>query len=132
MELSLVMRLRIAVAMAVGALLLGFLPWPLVQPAEPMGAITLFNGDISISDAISCAILSYLATLVAYVLCYPYGRQLAPLAAPTGLAIWSIRTGNMTSLLLTNYTFTERKTLYAALKWEGFFWRSEAEAFSRR
>jgi hypothetical protein len=115
-------RVRVAAAMAIGAVLLGFLAWPLVKPADVMGAVTLFAGDITILDALVCIILSFLSGLVAYFACFGHGLRIAPLAAPTGLAIWAFRSGDMTSLLRVNYTLAKRQALYATLRWEGFFW----------
>jgi len=119
---SLLTRFRIAAAMIIGAALVGFVAWPLAKPAEVLGAVTLFTGDITLLDATSCVILAFLSGLLAYFVSYPHGRQIAPLAAPTGLAVWAFRTGDMTSLLRTNYTLTQRQALYATLRWEGFFW----------
>jgi hypothetical protein len=122
MELTIVMRLRIFAAMAAGAILLGFLGWPLVKPSEPLSAVTLFSGDITVIDTIICLLLAYIVGIVAYFISHPYGKQIAPLAAPTGLAVWGIRSGDMASLLRTNYSLQQRQQLYAILKWEGFFW----------
>ena len=60
MELTVLTRLRIIAAMAVGIGLLGFLAWPLVKPAEPLGAVTLYTGDINLQDAIVCILLAFL------------------------------------------------------------------------
>ncbi len=122
MELSLLMRGRIVAAMAVGAGVLGFLGWSLVEPSEPLGAVTLFNGDINFADTVICFILAYVVGVSAYFVSFPYGRQIAPLAAPTGLAIWALRTGDMTSLIRVNGTVMERQALYGMVRWEGFFW----------
>ena len=116
------MRGRIVAAMAVGAGVLGFLGWSLVEPTEPLGAVTLFNGDINFADTVICFILAYVVSVLAYLVSFPYGRQIAPLAAPTGLAIWALRTGDMTSLIRVNGTVMERQALYGMFKWEGFFW----------
>ena len=114
--------LRIAVAMAIGAVLLGFLAWPLVKPARPLGAITLLTGDITFLDTITCIFLAYIASFIAYFVSYPLGRKIATLTAPTGLAVWAILTGNMTSLLNLNSSLAQHQALYNALRWEGFFW----------
>lgn len=115
-------RLRIIGAMAVGAILIGLLGWPLVKPADPLGAITIFAGDITVFEALMCGVLAFLSGVVAYFVCLPYGRQIGTLAGPTGLAVWGLRSGDMSSLLRMNYTLAERQTLYAGLRWEGFFW----------
>ena len=112
MELTLVMRFRIAAAMGVGAVVLGWLGWPLVRPVQALGAVTLFGGDISFLDAIICIGLEYVVGLLACVVSYPYGRQIAPLAVPAGLGVWAVRSGDMSSLLRTNYTFAQRQEVF--------------------
>ncbi len=122
MELSWLMRLRIATALAIGIVLLGLGAWPLAKPLDPQGAVTLFTHNISIPDTMIFLVLAYLAGLAAWFASYPYGLEIAPIAAPAGLAVVALRTGDMTSLLRVNNTLAQRQVLYAALKWEGFFW----------
>jgi hypothetical protein len=115
-------RLRIMGAMATGAVLIGLLGWPLVKPADPLGAITIFAGDMTVFEVLMCGVLAFLSGVVAYFVCLPYGRLIGPLAGPTGLAVWGLRSGDMSSLLQINYTLSQRQALYAGLRWEGFFW----------
>lgn len=115
-------RLRIVGSMAVGAALVGLLGWSAVKPADPLGAVTLYGGEFTVFEMVTCGLLAFLSGVVAYFVCYPSGRQIAPLAGPTGLVVWSIRSGDMTSLLRVNHTLAKRQELYAALRWEGFFW----------
>ena len=122
MELSWLMRFRIAAAMAVGVVLLGILPWPMIRPSEPLGPVTLFSGDINIASAAICLVLAFLSGLGAYFAAFPYGRQIAPLAAPAGVALWAVRSGDMACLLRLNHSLQQRQQVYAMLKWEGFFW----------
>ncbi|GAG08892.1 unnamed protein product, partial [marine sediment metagenome] len=82
MELSWLMKLRIAAAAAVGILLLGFLAWPLVAPSEPLGVVTV--AAVSLFDAVTLVVLACLAGFIAYFLSWPYGRQIAVLAVPSG------------------------------------------------
>lgn len=122
MELSLVMRLRIAAVMALGACVLGFGGWPLVRPTEPLGTVTLFEGGISLTGTLVCLLLAFVVGVTAYLVSIPYGRQIAPLAVPTGVSVWAIRTGDMSSLIRVNLISEQRQALYSFLKWEGFFW----------
>lgn len=128
MELTWFMRLRIAAAMLVGILLIGIIAWPLVTPAVPRGAITLSAGDISLLDAVICAFLALVSGFVAYFAAWPYGSEIAPLAAPAGIAVWAVRSGSMAYLLRINNALTvsetvgKRQDLYAVLKWEPLFW----------
>jgi hypothetical protein len=120
MELSWLMRFRIAAAAAVGVLLLGFLAWPLVAPAEPLGVVSTVA--MSFTDKVVLVALACLAGFVAYFISWPYGRQIAVLAVPSGLAVWALRSGNMASLMLQNPTAVQRQALFASLKWEPIFW----------
>ena len=122
MELSLLMKLRIAVVMAFGGIVLGFFGFTLLEPAHPEGAVTLFGGNITIIDTIIYSVLCFVVTIIAYILSRPYGRQLAPLAVATGLSVTACRSGQMLTLLNVNHTLTQRIALYSALKWEGFYW----------
>ncbi|MBA7683825.1 hypothetical protein ES703_92210 [subsurface metagenome] len=122
MELSWLMRLRIAASVATGAILIGILAWPLAAPPEPFGAVSLTTGTISFSGTITLAALAVLAGFIAYFLSWPYGREIGILAAPSGLAIWAVRCGSMTSLVRINPTIAQRQALFATLKWEPLFW----------
>ncbi len=122
MELSRLMKLRIAAAAAIGAVLIGILGWPLAKPDEPFGVVSFVAGNISFGDAMTLVILAFVAGFIAYFICWPYGREIAPLAAPSGLAVWAVRTGNMAGLIQLNPTLQQRQAIFATLKWEPFFW----------
>ncbi len=131
MELSLQMKLRIAAAAAAGVGLIGFLAWPLAEPPEPFGAVSVLAlhqsgaglvGGMSFGGAITLAILAFLAGLLAYFLSWPYGREIGVLAVPAGLAVWAVRCGDMAGLTQLNPTLAQRQGLFAAIKWEPVFW----------
>ncbi len=128
MELTWLMRIRIAAAMAIGILLLGIIAWPQIAPAIPNGAITLHESNITIVNAIVCAALAFAAGFIAYFASWPFGADIAPLAAPAGIAFWTFKSGQMSSLLRINTALTinetvqKRQALYAVLKWESIFW----------
>jgi hypothetical protein len=115
MELSLLMKLRIGAAMAVGVVLVGILAWQMAGPSEPAGAI---GGD----GATILILLAFVAGLGAYFVSWPYGRQIGVLAAPSGLAVWAVRSGSMTTLMQLNPTVTQRQEVLAVLRWEPVFW----------
>jgi hypothetical protein len=121
-ELSILMKLRIAVAFAVGTILIGFLAWPLVAPAEPAGVVSFITGNISSLDSIILLALAFLCGFIAYFFCWPFGREVAILAAPAGLALWSIRSGNMGTLIQLNPTLAQRQQIFTAIKWEPILW----------
>jgi len=122
MELSWLMRLRIAAALATGAILIGISAWSLAAPPEPFGVVSLVAGDISLSEAITLVVLAFSTGLLSYFVSWPYGREIGVLAVPAGLAIWAVRSGNIAGLLQLNPNFAYRQELFAALKWEPIFW----------
>ncbi len=128
MELTWLMRLRIAGAMAVGVLLLGLGAWRLIEPSVPGGAITIHAGDISVLDGVICMMLAFGAGFVAYFAAWPYGAEIAVLAAPAGLGLWALKSGDMAGLLRLNTAVTIdetilwRQRLFSVMRWEGVFW----------
>lgn len=122
MELSWPMKLRIAAAVGCGIVLIGILAWPLAAPPEPFGPVLVFAGVISLTDVIILALLALAAGFVAYFLSWPYGREIAILAVPSGLAVWAVRCGNMAAITQLNPTLAQRQELFVSLKWEPALW----------
>jgi hypothetical protein len=120
MELSWPMKLRIAAAAGVGVVLIGIAGWPLVAPAEPFGIVSA--ATVSLGGAISLAALAFSAGLLAYFVSWPYGRQIAVLAVPSGLALWAVRCGNMAAMMQMKPTVGQRLQILTALKYEPVFW----------
>lgn len=121
MELSWLMKLRIAASMAAGAILIGFLAWPLAAPPEPFGIVSVTAGTVSAGGAVILAALALLAGFIGCFVSRPYGRQIGILAAPAGLTIWALRSGNMVSLIRRTAP-AKQAELFAALRWEPLFW----------
>jgi len=119
-ELTWLMRLRIAGAMAIGVVLIGILAWPLAAPNDPIGPVRAAN--LSPAGTITLALLALAANLIAYFVCWPYGREIGVLAAPSGLAVWAIRSGSMAELMQLNPSFSQRQAIFATLRWEPIFW----------
>lgn len=122
MEMTWPMKLKLAAAAAVGIVLLGIAGWPLVKPDDPFAALSLFTGSITVSDAVILAALAFLAGLIAYFFAWPYGREIAILAVPAGLAVWALRAGSMTELMEQNPTGALRGHLFSTLRYEPLFW----------
>lgn len=120
MELSLVMRLRIAAAAATGVVLIGILAWPLATSPGPLSAVRA--SDISIGGAITLVVLAFLTGLLAYFVSWPHGREIGILAVPSGLTIWAVRSGSMTSLMQQYPSVEQRQAVFAAFKWDSAFW----------
>jgi hypothetical protein len=122
MELTWPIRLRIAAAAAVGIGLIGIYSWPLVAPADPFGVVSIVNGEISFNDAMLVIGLAFVAGLVSYFLAWPYGREIGILAAPAGLAVWAVRSGDMGTLMQLNTSIVRREEFYSTMCWEPMLW----------
>lgn len=121
MELSWPMKFRIAASVATGVLLIGLLAWPLAAPPEPFGTVSLTAGSIKAFEAAALAALAFLSGFIAYFLSWPYGREIGILAVPSGLAVWSLRTGSIVNLIRQTAA-DNQLALFSALKWEPLFW----------
>jgi hypothetical protein len=115
MELSWLMKLRIAAAAAPGVVLIGILAWSMADPSEGAGAI-------SHGGAAALVFLAFPAGLIGYFVSWPYGREIGILAVPSGLAVWAVRSGSMATLMQLNPTVAQRQALVASLRWEPIFW----------
>ncbi len=116
------MRIRILIALGTGALIVGAVGHHFVKPADPLGAISLFTGEISVIDAAIVIALGLVAGAVATLLCYPIGNILGPYAAPAGVAIWALNSGSIKELLITNSELSARTAMYSFFRWEALVW----------
>jgi hypothetical protein len=116
------LRIRIIAALSAGALIVGAVGYPLVRPDDPLGAISLFTGELSMLHGVIVIFLGFAAGVAGTLICYPFGRFLGPLSAPAGAAVLAITSGDLRQLLLTHYTFEQRNAMYSFLRWELLFW----------
>lgn len=122
MELPWLVKLRIALALALGIILIGILAWPLAAPPAPFGVVSIVINSISLGNAITLALLAVFVSVIAYFLTWPYGREIGVLAVPAGLAVWALRSSTVATLIQQNPTAAQRYELFSALKYESFFW----------
>ena len=115
MELSWLMKLRIAAVAAVGAALIYGVGWHLAGSSDRIG-------DMAYGRAAPLVVLAFLAGLIGYFVSWPYGREIGILAAPSGLAVGAFRSGSMANLIQQNPTATQRQELVASLRFEPIFW----------
>ncbi len=116
------MRLRIAVAIAIGAVIIGYFAWPIAQPQDPCGVVSFIAGNMARDSVLKLAALAVFCSLLAFFVSWPYGRYLAVLAVPSGLAVWAMRSGNMAELMRQNPAAAERIGLFSQIKWEPLSW----------
>ena len=117
-----VMKIRIAFVFALGFFVLGVLSWPFVEPGDCRAAVTLFYGGVSFGDSLILAGIAFICGLAGYFLAWPHGRMVGPVCVPAGMAVWSVRSGNMSLLTRMNPGFEQRMALINSMKWEPFFW----------
>jgi hypothetical protein len=120
MELTWLMKLRIAAAAAVGVALIGIVSWPTQTTLDPFG--TLLLKDIGTNGAVTLLVMAFLAGLISYFITWPYGREIGILAVPAGLCIWSVRAGSIGALIQLNPTEDGRQAVLETLRWEPAFW----------
>ncbi|MBN1804640.1 MAG: hypothetical protein JW837_05275 [Sedimentisphaerales bacterium] len=120
MELSILMRLRIAASVATGVVLIGVLAWPLAGYSGPLNAV--LAADISAGGLITLVVLSFLTGLIAYFVSWPHGREIGILAVPSGLTVWAVRSGSMSALLQLNPTVQQRQSIYSSFILDCTFW----------
>jgi len=122
MELPWSIKLRIIAALLIGIVMVGLPGWLLIMPGISFVSVMLQPPLPGLAGAVGLLALAFLAGLLAYFACLPYGRQIAPIAVPAGLSIWAIRSGSLAELFRLNPALQQRQAIYAALKWEGFYW----------
>ncbi|HOM75382.1 MAG TPA: hypothetical protein P5175_10135 [Anaerohalosphaeraceae bacterium] len=116
------LRLRILASLSIGALIVGALGWPLVRPEDPLGAVSLFSMQMTPVQCLILVGLGLTAGAAAAFVCYPLGGNLAPYAAPAGIAVLALNSGAMRQILLTNSALQQRNAMYAFMRWELLFW----------
>lgn len=122
MELPWFIKIRIIGVIAAGFLLIGVWAWPIASPIEPAGPVSFLLGNITLGGTIALLVLAFCSGFVAYFLSWPYGRQIAVLAVPSGLAVWAVRTASVGSIIQQYPSADYRQSLFSALKWEPVFW----------
>jgi hypothetical protein len=120
-ELSWVTKIRIALAFAIGVMLVGFLPWSRIQPAND-GVFALLSHNISFTDLIICGLLSLAAGFVASAVCTPYGFPIGVIAVPAGMSVWAYKSAAISTLFQAVPAVNARAAVYASLRFEAFIW----------
>lgn len=120
MELSWLTKLRIVAVLALGCMGLGIAAWPLVAPADPLGAVSASN--LHMAETIELIGLSALIGFAAYFVGWPYGRQIGVLAVPAGLAVWAVRSNEVLRLMQMAPDVPGKLGAYAMLRWDSLIW----------
>ncbi|MDD5459643.1 MAG: hypothetical protein PHF37_09665 [Phycisphaerae bacterium] len=116
------MKLRIAAVLALGAGLIGFAAWPLIATPTPFDTVSAATETIEAADLAICVALGFAAGFIGYLLSWPFGKQVAVLAAPAGLAVWAFRSGNIANMTQQYPTVEFRTHIYSIFMWEPVLW----------
>jgi len=122
MELSIFTKVKITLAIVVGVLIVGLLPWSMVKPASPEAAVVFFGGAVELWVIGVGVVLAFVAGILSAVLTKPYSLEIGVMAAPAGLCVYSLLSGSFSQLLRENSTLAARGAVYGALRWEGLLW----------
>jgi hypothetical protein len=122
MELSWLSRLRLTLAVTTGVILIGIFAGPLAAPTDPYSPVTHFQHRITTGAVLALTGLAFAAGFVAYFLSWPYGREMAVVAAPAGLAVFAFRSGSVADLMRMYPAAADRIAAYSAFRYEGFVW----------
>jgi len=120
MELSWSTKLRIVLVMGLGAVVIGYMCWPMAMPQDPAGVVRLSN--LTIVDGLFLIMVSVVLGIVGYFLAWPYGSEIGLLAVPSGLAVWALRSSPLSQILLMYPAVAQRQAIFASLRWEPFVW----------
>lgn len=106
--------------MALGAVVIGIFDWSAVKPDDPAGLVSLQN--LSVMQAGLLLAVAVILGFISYFLAWPYGCQIGLLAAPSGLAIWALRSASMSKTLALVPDAQARHNLFASMRFESLYW----------
>jgi len=116
-----IVKIKVAIVLALGVLGYGILGWRFFQPSEPGAAISFVADGINWSSVgmgiLLAVVLSGLGTLIGR----SQGEHIGPLAVPAGLAALAIRSGGMERLLI-EHVEEARATMFYGMMAEVLFW----------
>ena len=115
-------KIKMALALAVGGVVFGTVGWALVRPEQPGGAVTVVMGGRAAGVLLSMVALGVVVCLAGSVIGTVHGRYIGQMAIPAGLTVWAIRTGSMDSLLLSHSSVASRASMFHGLMFEVLIW----------
>lgn len=117
-SLSWLMRLRILAVIAFGMIAVGLLTWSATGQWGPDGIVTF----PSFVNSLILLFSAFASGFIAYFIAWPYGRQIAPLAVPVGLAVWAARSASIGSLMQKTIDAAGRYQVLNQFKWTAILW----------
>jgi len=121
MDLTWPIRIRIALAAAIGVVLIGLLCWPMVaQNGSTAGLAAV--AKLSFSERIYISLLAIFCGFAGALVSMPYAKQIGVLAVPAGLLWFSIKTIPLSRVIQQNPAANARIETYNGIAFESFIW----------
>ncbi|MBL7105992.1 MAG: hypothetical protein ISS77_00095 [Phycisphaerae bacterium] len=112
------MKIRIALAAALGILIIGVFAWPMAAARDPLGMVSL----PTLPSLFLLLLLAFLTGFGAFFVSWPYGDKIGVLAVPAGLTIWAMRSGNIGTFLQQSISTQADKQLFTSLWYQSAEW----------
>jgi len=116
-----IVKIKVAIVLALGVLGYGILGWRFFEPTEPGGAISFVADGINWSSVGMGILLAVLLSGIGTLIGRSQGEHIGPLAVPAGLATLAIRSGGMERLLI-EHVEGARVTMFYGMMAEVLFW----------
>ena len=111
------LKIRIVLAVIFGVCVIGILCFSLVAPKNGFEVINMPDAPSSII----LVAVSLVTGFICYFLTWPFGKYLAPVAVPAGLAAWAIKTEGIATVMQAAAQVDQRLSFYRTLMPEPFF-----------
>lgn len=121
MDLTWPIRIRIALAAAIGVGLIGLFGWPMLAQNGSTAGLAI-AAKLSFSDRICISLLAIACGFLGALVSMPYAKQIGVLAAPAGLMWFSLKTIPLSRVIQQNPAADARVETYNTIAFESFIW----------
>ncbi len=122
MQTPLNIKIRAGLALAAAGVVFGTIGWSQARPEMPNGVLMLVSHSHAITLVLTLIVLGALVTAAGALLGGRYGREISWISLPAGLALWSLHSTNMTSLLQQYSDSAERAAMFRGLLFDALAW----------
>jgi hypothetical protein len=122
MNTPLLIKIRVAVVLAIGIVIFSTVGWSFARPWDPVGDLTVLSHHQPLQMAFMVLLVALISTAVAVAVSGRWAREIAPLAVPAGLSAFSVLTGGIFALLLKHNQLSGRSSMFYHFAGESVFW----------
>ena len=122
MNTPLSIKIRVAVVLAVGIVIFSTVGWSFARPWDPVGDLTVLSHHRPLRMVFMVLLVALISTAIAVVVSGRWVREIAPLAVPAGLSVFSVLTGGIFALLLKHNQLPDRSRMFYHFAGESVFW----------